>query len=119
GYGTDLPGRPTLADLLEGVDRVEGLSWIRVQYTYPRLWSERLIEAWANAKRIVPYVDMPLQHIAQDMLRTMARAMTEQQTRALVRQIRQGIPGVVFRTNFIVGFPGETEQHFETLCRFV
>ena len=119
GYGTDLPGKPTLADLLERLDTIEGIDWIRVQYTYPRLWSDRLIKVWANGKRIAPYVDMPLQHIAQDQLRTMARAMTETDTRALVRRIREGIPGVAFRTNFIVGFPGETEANFETLCRFV
>ena len=119
GYGTDLPGRPALADLLAALDRVEGLSWIRVQYTYPRLWDDRLIETWAAARRVVPYVDMPLQHIAQDMLRTMARGMTEADTRALIRRIRAGIPNVAFRTNFIVGFPGETEPHFETLMRFI
>ncbi len=119
GYGTDLPGTPTLADLLEALDQVEGLTWIRVQYTYPRLWSDRLIEVWANAKRITPYVDMPLQHISADMLRTMARGMTARDTRALVRRIKQGIPGVSFRTNFIVGFPGETEEHFEELMRYV
>ncbi len=119
GYGSDLPGRPTLADLLEALDRVEGLTWIRVQYTYPRGWSDRLIEVWARAKRVVPYVDMPLQHIAQDMLRTMGRGMTERDTRALVRRIKAGIPGVAFRTNFIVGFPGETEGHVETLMRYL
>lgn len=119
GYGTDLPGKPTLAELLEALDRVEGLTWIRVQYTYPRLWDDRLIATWAGAKRIVPYVDMPLQHIAQDMLRRMARAMTETQTRELVRRIKAGIPGVAFRTNFIVGFPGETPEHFETLLRYI
>ncbi|MEO5617168.1 MAG: 30S ribosomal protein S12 methylthiotransferase RimO [Candidatus Eisenbacteria bacterium] len=119
GYGTDLPGRPELADLLEALDQVEGLHWIRVQYTYPRLWSERLIEVWAHAKRVVPYVDMPLQHIAHDMLRTMARAMTGPDTRALVARIKAGIPGVAFRTNFIVGFPGETEAHFAELERYI
>jgi len=119
GYGTDLPGRPTLADLLAALDQVEGLRWIRVQYTYPRLWDDRLIETWARARRVVPYVDMPLQHIAQDMLRTMGRAMTETATRALLKRIRAGIPNVALRTNFIVGFPGETEAHFETLLRFV
>ncbi len=119
GYGTDLPGTPTLADLLEQLDTIEGIDWIRVQYTYPRLWSDRLIQVWGRGKRITPYVDMPLQHIAQDQLRTMARAMTETDTRALVKRIRAGIPGVSFRTNFIVGFPGETEANFETLCRFV
>ncbi|HYM81831.1 MAG TPA: 30S ribosomal protein S12 methylthiotransferase RimO [Candidatus Limnocylindria bacterium] len=119
GYGTDLPGRPTLADLLAALDCVPGVTWIRVQYTYPRLWSDRLISVWAGAGRVVPYVDMPLQHIAQDMLRTMARGMTERDTRALVQRIKQGIPGVAFRTNFIVGFPGETEEHFATLERYV
>jgi ribosomal protein S12 methylthiotransferase len=119
GYGTDLPGKPTLAELLEALDRVEGLTWIRVQYTYPRLWDDRLIATWANAKRIVPYVDMPLQHIAQDVLRRMGRAMTERQTRELVRRIKGGIPRVAFRTNFIVGFPGETPEHFETLLRYI
>ncbi len=119
GYGADLPGRPELADLLEALDAIEELTWIRVQYTYPRLWSDRLIATWARAKRVVPYVDMPLQHIAADLLRTMGRAMTERDTRALVRRIKDGIPGVAFRTNFIVGFPGETEAHFETLCRYI
>jgi ribosomal protein S12 methylthiotransferase len=119
GYGTDLPGRPALADLLEALDQVEGLTWIRVQYTYPRLWSDRLIEVWAGARRVVPYVDMPLQHIARDVLRTMARGMTGQATRALVKRIRSGIPGVWFRTNFIVGFPGETDAHFDELCEYV
>jgi ribosomal protein S12 methylthiotransferase len=119
GYGTDLPGRPELADLLEALDRVEGITWIRVQYTYPRLWSDRLISVWASAKRVVPYVDMPLQHIAAGMLRTMGRGMTARDTRALVWRIKAGIPGVAFRTNFIVGFPGETDEDFEELCRYV
>lgn len=119
GYGSDLPGRPTLVDLLAALDGVEGLSWIRVQYTYPRLWSDRLISVWADAKRVVPYVDMPLQHIAADLLRAMGRGMTAADTRALVRRIKSGIPGVAFRTNFIVGFPGETDEHFEELCRYV
>ena len=119
GWGADLPDRPELADLLAALDQVDGVTWIRVQYTYPRLWSDRLIETWARARRVVPYVDMPLQHIAADMLRTMARGMTARDTRALVRRIRQGIPGVAFRTNFIVGFPGETDAHFDELCAYV
>jgi ribosomal protein S12 methylthiotransferase len=119
GWGSDLPGGLELADLLAALDQVEGLTWIRVQYTYPRLWSDRLIATWARAKRVVPYVDMPLQHIAQDQLRTMARAMTERDTRALVKRIRAGIPGVALRTNFIVGFPGETDEHFQTLMRYI
>jgi ribosomal protein S12 methylthiotransferase len=119
GYGTDLPDRPVLADLLAALDQVEELTWIRVQYTYPRLWSDRLIETWANARRVVPYVDMPLQHIAPHMLRRMARGMNAADTRALVKRIRAGIPGVALRTNFIVGFPGETEAEFDELCEYV
>jgi len=119
GYGTDLPDRPTLADLLAALDQVEGLTWIRVQYTYPRLWSDRLIRTWAEARRVVPYVDMPLQHIAPNLLRRMARGMSAADTRALVRRIRAGIPGVAVRTNFIVGFPGETETEFAELCDYV
>jgi len=119
GYGTDLDGTPTLADLLEALDRVEGVTWIRVHYTYPRLWSDRLIEVWSGASRIVPYVDMPLQHISGEMLRRMARGMTGPDTRALVRRIKAGIPGVSFRTNFIVGFPGETDEHVAELERYV
>ena len=118
-YGSDLPGHPTLADLLQALDGVDGLRWIRVQYTYPRTWSDRLISVWAGATRVVPYVDMPLQHIAADMLRAMGRGMTARDTRALVQRIRAGIPGVAFRTNFIVGFPGETDEHFEELCRYI
>jgi len=118
-WGSDLPGGLELADLLQALDSVEGISWVRVQYTYPRLWSDRLIETWARARRLVPYVDMPLQHIAQDQLRAMARAMTERDTRALVKRIRAGVPGVAFRTNFIVGFPGETDEHFLALMRYI
>jgi ribosomal protein S12 methylthiotransferase len=119
GWGTDRDQGQELADLLEALDRVETLTWIRVQYTYPRLWSDRLIEVWANARRVVPYVDMPLQHIAAEPLRRMARGMTAADTRALVRRIKTGIPNVSFRTNFIVGFPGETDEQFAELERYV
>src|SRR5262249_47499713 len=119
GWGSDLPGKPELADLLAALDQVDGLSWIRVQYTYPRLWSDRLIETWSRARRVVPYVDMPLQHISADLLRTMARGMTARDTRALVKHIKSGIPSVSFRTNFIVGFPGETDEHFAELERYL
>jgi ribosomal protein S12 methylthiotransferase len=118
-YGADLPGQPTLADLLEALDRIPGLAWIRVQYTYPRRWTDRLIAAWAGAARVVPYVDLPLQHVATGQLRAMARGITGPATRALVRRIKAGIPGVALRTTFIVGFPGETDEQFEELCRYV
>lgn len=118
-WGADLPGRPGLADLLEALDGIEALTWIRVLYTYPRRWNERLIRVWSGARRVVPYVDLPLQHIASGPLRGMARGLTGPATRALVRRIREGIPGVALRTTFIVGFPGETEEHFAELLRYV
>jgi ribosomal protein S12 methylthiotransferase len=114
-YGADLPGQPTLADLLEALDQIADLTWIRVQYTYPRRWTDRLIGVWARAVRVVPYVDLPLQHIATGQLRAMARGITGPASRALVRRIRTGIPGVTLRTTFIVGFPGETAEQFEEL----
>jgi ribosomal protein S12 methylthiotransferase len=118
-WGADLPGRPTLADLLEALDGIEDLVWIRVLYTYPRRWNDRLIRVWSGARRVVPYVDLPLQHIASGPLRGMARGLTGPATRALVRRIREGIPGVALRTTFIVGFPGETEEQFEELLRYI
>jgi ribosomal protein S12 methylthiotransferase len=117
-WGADLPGQPALGDLLEALDRIAGLTWIRVQYTYPRRWDDRLLDVWAGAERVVPYVDLPLQHVSTDVLRAMGRGMSGKATRALVRRIRERIPGVSVRTTFIVGFPGETAQHFEELCRF-
>jgi ribosomal protein S12 methylthiotransferase len=118
-WGGDLPGRPTLADLLGALDGIEALTWIRVLYTYPRRWNDRLIRVWSGARRVVPYVDLPLQHIASGPLRGMTRGLTGPATRALVRRIREGIPGVSLRTTFIVGFPGETEEHFAELLRYV
>ncbi len=118
-YGRDLPGRPTLADLLAALDAIAELTWIRVQYTHPRGWDDRLIEFWAGARRVVPYVDLPLQHVATDLLRTMGRGMTGLQSRSLVRRLKTGIPGLALRTTFIVGFPGETEEHFAELCRYL
>ncbi len=118
-WGADLPDRPALADLLEALDAVEELTWVRVLYTYPRRWNERLVRTWAGARRVVPYVDLPLQHVATGPLRGMARGLTGPATRTLVRRIREGIPGVTLRTTFIVGFPGETEEHFAELLRYV
>ena len=118
-WGADLPDRPELADLLEALDGVEELTWIRVLYTYPRRWSDRLIRVWSGARRVVPYVDLPLQHVATGPLRAMGRGLDGPATRALVRRIREGIPGVALRTTFITGFPGESEEHFEELLRYV
>jgi ribosomal protein S12 methylthiotransferase len=119
GWGRDLPGRPALADLLEALEESPGPPWIRVLYTDPRGWNDRLIGVWARARRVVPYVDLPLQHIATDLLRAMGRGLSGPATRALVRRLKTEIPGLSLRTSFIVGFPGETDEHFDELCRFV
>ncbi len=109
----------TLCDLLEELQKIEGDFWVRLLYTHPAHWSDELIATIAKCNKVARYVDMPLQHIAQNMLETMQRETSEQYIRDLVARIRQGIPGVTLRTTFIVGFPGETEADFETLLGFI
>ncbi len=120
-YGTDLkgPDRPRLATLLEALGAIDGLAWIRVMYTYPREWDEELMDTLGGHPKLVKYVDMPLQHIHDAMLKRMARASNRARTEALLGEIRRRIPGVSLRTSFIVGFPGETREHFESLLAFV
>ncbi len=109
----------TLADLLSALDEIPGDFWIRVLYTHPAHWSERLIETFARARKLVRYVDVPFQHIADPVLERMQRGTSEAQLRALLAAFRQGIPGVILRTTFLVGFPGESEEDFQKLLRFV
>jgi ribosomal protein S12 methylthiotransferase len=118
-YGVDLYGQPRLAELLRLLDQVEGLSWIRLMYTYPAFWSDELLEVFAHGTRICAYVDLPLQHIADPVLRRMRRAATRRQTEELLARLRQRLPGAGFRSTFIVGFPGETEAQYEELLDFV
>jgi ribosomal protein S12 methylthiotransferase len=119
-YGTDLagPDRPRLATLLQALAEIEELAWIRVMYTYPREWDEELMDTLGSHPRLAKYVDMPLQHIHDVMLKKMARASTRAKTERLLDDIRRRIPGVSLRTSFIVGFPGETKEHFDTLMQF-
>ena len=118
-YGLDLYGRPRLAELLAELDQVAGLDWIRVMYLYPMYFTDELIEVLAASKRIVPYLDLPLQHINDVMLKRMQRRVTRAETEALLAKLRRAIPNLVLRTTFIVGFPGETEAQFEELVEFV
>ena len=118
-YGLDLYGRPRLAELLAELDQVEGLDWIRVMYLYPMYFTDELIEVLAKSKRIVPYLDLPLQHINDVMLKRMQRRVTRAETETLLAKLRRAIPDLVLRTTFIVGFPGETEAQFEELVEFV
>jgi ribosomal protein S12 methylthiotransferase len=118
-YGTDLYGRVRLAELLRELDRVDGIEWIRVLYAYPIHFTDELIETLASAKKVLPYLDLPLQHINDRVLRRMQRRVDRLATEELLARLRGAIPGLVLRTTFIVGFPGETEQEFEELVAFV
>ena len=118
-YGIDLYGRTRLAELLEQLNQIDGLDWIRLMYFYPMYIDNRLIETIAAADKILPYIDMPLQHINDTMLRRMSRRVTRDETETLIEELRSGIPNLTLRTTFITGFPGETDSAFEELADFV
>lgn len=118
-YGDDLKDGTTLAGLLRELVKIDGIHWIRLLYLYPHNFTDELIELIATEPKIAKYVDMPLQHISDNMLNVMRRRFSEADTRALVKKMRERIPGLVFRTTFIVGHPGETEADFQTLMDFV
>jgi ribosomal protein S12 methylthiotransferase len=118
-YGIDLDGRPRLAELIRALDEVEGIDWVRVLYNYPQYVTDELVEALARSPKVIPYLDMPLQHISDRMLKLMNRRHTRAETEAILGRLRGAIPGLVMRTTFLVGFPGETEADFEELLEFV
>lgn len=119
-YGCDLPGRDeSLSTLLRALDRVDGVQWVRLMYAYPQRFSDELIETIADCEKIVKYVDLPLQHISDGVLRRMGRRVTRAATEKLLDKLRARIPGMVLRTTFIVGFPGETDEQFAELLDFV
>jgi len=118
-YGDDRKDGTALVGLLRELVKVEGVRWFRLLYCYPHAFTDELIELIATEPKIAKYVDMPLQHISDNMLTIMRRRFSEADTKALVRKLRERIPGLVFRTTFIVGHPGETEADFRTLCDFV
>jgi ribosomal protein S12 methylthiotransferase len=110
---------PTLTRLLDALGEVEGDFWVRLLYTHPAHWSDELIAAIARNPKVVPYVDMPLQHIHEGMLQTMRRETSRQHIEDLILRLRAGIPNLAIRTTFIVGFPGETEEQFQSLMEFI
>ncbi len=118
-YGLDLYGRRTLAELLPKLCAIEGIQWVRLHYLYPDEITDELIDVIANEPKIVKYLDIPIQHISDRMLKAMHRRGTGQEIRALFRKLREKIPGLVLRTSLIAGFPGETEEDFEELCEFL
>jgi ribosomal protein S12 methylthiotransferase len=117
-YGMDLYGRVRLAELLRELDRVDGLEWIRILYAYPIHFTDDLIETLAGADKILPYLDLPLQHINDRMLKRMQRKVNREETEQLLGKLRAALPGLTLRTTFIVGFPGESDAEFEELLAF-
>ena len=112
-WGLDLYRKLALDELLEKLSEIDGVEWLRVLYAYPTYVTERLIQTMARNPKVVKYVDMPIQHTRERMLRLMRRGMTESGQKALIRLWREVVPELIFRTTIIVGFPGETEEDFE------
>lgn len=118
-YGLDLAPATDLNTLLRALDAIEGIEWIRIYYNYPIRFSAELIDTIAGAQRIVPYIDMPVQHISDEVLGRMRRRVNARQMRTLLSELRTRIPNVALRTTLLVGFPGETAAHFGELESFV
>ena len=118
-YGTDLYGRRCLAQLCRELGKIEGIEWIRLHYLYPDQFDDELIDEIASNDKIVKYLDIPIQHINNNILKRMNRKGTGEEIRALLKKLRQKIPGLVLRTSLITGLPGEGEAEFEELCEFL
>ncbi len=117
-YGEDLYGKPSLDKLLTELCKIDGLHWIRVLYCYPDSITDALIDVMAREEKIVNYIDLPLQHCNSEILRKMHRRGDRASLTALLNKMREKIPNVIFRSTFITGFPGETEEQFEELAEF-
>lgn len=118
-YGMDLYGEVRLAELLDELEQVEGIDWIRLMYLYPIHFTDELIGRIADSSKIIPYLDLPLQHVNDKVLKRMQRRVNRARTESLIEKLRASIPNLVLRTTFIVGFPGETDAQFEELKEFV
>jgi ribosomal protein S12 methylthiotransferase len=118
-YGTDLYGKSRLADLIDAVSAVEGIEWIRLHYLYPSKFPFDILPVMRENPKVCRYLDMPLQHIADPVLKRMLRHVTRAETEDLIRRVKEEVPGVALRTTMLVGYPGETEADFNELKRFV
>lgn len=118
-YGRDLYGKPSLAKLLREVVKVPKLKWVRTMYCYPKFFDDELIDVYASEPKVCKYVDLPLQHAHDSVLRSMHRPDTQAEMIALIKKLRERIPAVTIRSTFIVGFPGETDAQYQTLRRFL
>ncbi|MCX2681583.1 30S ribosomal protein S12 methylthiotransferase RimO [Galbibacter sp. EGI 63066] len=118
-YGLDLYKKRVLGDLLKELVKVEGIEWIRLHYAFPTGFPMDVLEVMKNEPKVCNYIDIPLQHISDDLLKSMRRGTTHEKTTKLLKQFREKVPGMAIRTTLIVGYPGETETHYEELKQWV
>jgi ribosomal protein S12 methylthiotransferase len=118
-YGIDIYGKKMLSALLNEIEKVEGIEWIRLMYAYPEEINDELINTIKHSRKICHYLDMPLQHISNNILKKMKRRSTKEQITALIEKIRIEIPDIIIRTSLIVGFPSESEEDFNELKEFI
>lgn len=118
-YGISLYGKYMLPELLRRISDINGIEWIRIFYCYPDKVTDELIDAIANLDKVCSYIDIPLQHCNKDILKAMNRSGSYDELKSLIEKMRSKIPGLSLRTTLMVGFPGETEEQFEELCKFV
>ena len=116
-YGKDIYGKPSLEKLLIELNKIENLNWIRIMYTYPSLLTDDLLKTINSLEKVVKYIDVPLQHVSQNMLKAMNRPLID--NKALIKKIRKLIPNAAIRTTFITGYPTETEEDFNELYNFI
>lgn len=118
-YGTDLPGSPDISGLIHSVAGIPRLHWLRLLYTHPAHWTDALIDTFRAVPKLCPYVDLPLQHLNDDILRRMGRRVTQARIVDLIARLRKRVPGLAIRTALITGFPGETPAQFREMLRLV
>ena len=118
-YGKDLYSKNNITELISRLSEIDGIEWIRLMYAYPSHFPEELIDETKNNEKVCKYLDIPLQHISDKILKSMRRGITSRQSKELLYKLREKIPGLVLRTTFIVGYPEETEKEFQELCDFI
>jgi len=118
-YGLDIYKKRSLGELLEALEQVDGIEWIRLHYAYPSKFPRDIFDVMAASKKVCPYLDIPLQHANDAVLHRMRRQITQVEMTELIAYAREKVPDIAIRTTMLVGFPGETEQEFEDLCDFI
>jgi len=118
-YGKDIYGKRNLGELLNKLSEVDGIEWIRLLYAYPSHFPDDVIETISQNPKVLNYIDMPLQHISESVLKSMRRGISKRRTKKLIEKLKEKIPNLTLRTTFIIGYPSETEKEFKELCEFI